>query len=73
MSNRRKARPQPRPDHGWLNDTLEPLYGAEIPGGCDHCDAFQVVKATALGQRGLSVIEVHHDDWCPVLRTVQAR
>jgi hypothetical protein len=72
VSNRRKVRPRPRRDHGWLNDALAPLDGARIPGGCDACNAEQVVVATAYGQRGLSVIQVHHDDWCPVLRAARA-
>jgi hypothetical protein len=69
MSNRRKARPgvgKPR-DHGWLNDLLAPLDGARIPGGCDDCDAYQIVVATAGGMRGVSAIQIYHDDWCPTL------
>jgi hypothetical protein len=70
VSNRRRLRPaagKPR-DHGWLNDALAPLDGARIPGGCDHCGAFSVVCATAYGQRGISILQVHHDAWCRVLQ-----
>jgi hypothetical protein len=44
--------------------TLGPLDGAEIPGGCDHCDAYQTVKPSGAG---VWAITVHHDDWCPVV------
>lgn len=42
---------------------LGPLDGARIPGGCDHCDAYQKVEPT---MRGVWQITVRHDDWCPV-------
>lgn len=44
---------------------LGPLDGARIPGGCDHCDAYQTTAPVA---RGVWTITVHHDDWCPTLR-----
>jgi hypothetical protein len=72
MSNRRKIRSaadEPR-NPGWLNDSLAPIDGARIPGGCDDCDAYQTVTAT-YGQRGISQIKIHHDDSCPTLRRMQ--
>ena len=42
---------------------LGPLVGQRIPGGCDHCKAFQTVAPMAGGPGW--IISVHHDDWCP--------
>ena len=47
---------------------LGPLEGARIPGGCDHCDAFQTVAPAAAGVWSLNV---HHDDWCPFLAALE--
>jgi hypothetical protein len=41
---------------------LGPLDGTEIPGGCDHCDAYQTVKPVTAG---VWSVTVHHDDDCP--------
>lgn len=49
---------------------LGPLEGKRIPGGCDKCDAYQTVEPVAGGQW---LLEVHHDDWCPVLARHNAR
>jgi cytochrome c2 len=46
--------------------------GATIPGGCDHCDAYQIVNADKFGPN-LHQIAIHHDDWCPVLAHHQGR
>jgi hypothetical protein len=73
VSNRKKLPDQPPRDHGWLNDALAPIDGARVPGGCDTCDAYQVITATAGGQRGLSLIEVYHDDWCPSYHWMRSR
>ena len=43
---------------------LGPLDGAQIPGGCDHCDAYQTVAPI---EAGVWTMTVHHDDDCPVL------
>lgn len=43
---------------------LGPLDGARIPGGCDHCDAYQTVEAV---HPGVWIIHVSHDAWCPAL------
>ncbi len=45
-----------------LVDALGPLDGARIPGGCDHCNAYQTVTAI---EAGVWTCNVHHDDWCP--------
>lgn len=55
MSNGRTFRRQ-------LVDILGPLDGAQIPGGCDECDAYQTAHPLSAGAW---VVTVHHDDWCP--------
>lgn len=44
--------------------------GDQIPGGCDTCDAYQTIKTV---KPGIHKITVHHDDWCPTLRAMNAR
>ena len=69
MSSRRKAsRPsEPNP----VGELLASLDGAQIQGGCDYCDAYQTIRAHALGSHAVHMITVHHDDWCPVLTAHQ--
>ena len=62
MSNGRSFRRQ-------LVDMLGPLDGARIPGGCDHCDAYQTVQPVS---DGVWMCNVHHDDWCPWLAEHEA-
>jgi hypothetical protein len=47
-----------------IADLLGPLDGARIPGGCDHCDAYQTTGPVSTG---VWSITVHHDDDCPTL------
>lgn len=47
------------------------LVGREIPGGCDTCDAYQTVRPDPV-LPGMWHCTVHHDDWCPTLRAMQA-
>lgn len=49
---------------------LGPLDGQEIPGGCDHCDAYQKIE---LVERGLWMLNVYHDDACPFLAQYEGR
>ena len=63
MSNGRHFRRQ-------LVDLFGPLDGAEVPGGCADCDAYQTVRPLA---EGIWNVTVHHDDGCPVLAAVEAR
>jgi hypothetical protein len=56
MSNHSHRRPA-----DLLANVLGPLDGAEVPGGCDECDAYQTVEP----QSGVWVVTVHHDGWCP--------
>lgn len=44
--------------------SLAPLTGRRLPGGCDDCDAYQVLSRCA---DNLYVLTVHHDETCPRL------
>jgi hypothetical protein len=58
-------------------EILAAFVGQQIPGGCDHCDAYQTVqtardKCAAVTDDdpngyldGCFICTVHHDDWCP--------
>jgi hypothetical protein len=70
MSNSRKVRHPGDPNP--VSDLIAAMDGARIPGGCDSCNAYQLVKAHALGSRNFHLIEVYHDDWCPELAAHQA-
>ena len=48
-----------------LTNALGSLDGEQIPGGCEYCNAFQVVKPI---KNGIWDIEVFHDKDCPTLR-----
>jgi hypothetical protein len=53
-----------------LGPFFESLAGQEVPGGCDQCDAIQVVTEAT---RGVWVLDIRHEDECPVLRVRKAR
>jgi hypothetical protein len=59
MSSRRRLRPT-----NPASMLIRAHDGAHIPGGCDHCNAYQVVHADYWG-RDLHRLAIHHDDWCP--------
>ena len=46
---------------------LAAMTGRRLPGGCDDCDAYQVLSRCA---DNLYVLAVHHDDTCPHLNGV---
>lgn len=50
-------------------ELFEPTEDRPIPGGCEVCDAFQVMER--LGD-GMWVMHVAHDEWCPVLKAMHA-
>ncbi len=52
-----------------LDDLFANLGERQIPGGCDSCDAYQTMEVVS---PGVHVIRVHHDDWCPFLRAMEA-
>ena len=41
-----------------------------LPGGCTRCDAYRTLVVLS---PGIDPLTVHHDDWCPVLRSREAR
>lgn len=58
------AKPTPaRP----IGDILRSLAGARIPGGCEHCHAYQVIPPGGLLTPGVHHVQVRHDDDCPAL------
>jgi hypothetical protein len=52
-----------------LEDLFSQIEDEPIPGGCDQCDSYQTVKTVA---PGIHSMIVHHDDWCPFLRSRKA-
>lgn len=62
---RRRRRELPVTDP--TSQAVRAIDGAAIPGGCEHCNAFQRVTADAFGAN-LHSVSVHHDPWCPKLR-----
>jgi len=53
-----------------IHDSLAALAGLKIPGGCDHCDAYQTISELA---PMVTKITVHHDEWCPAQRRREGR
>jgi hypothetical protein len=43
--------------------------GERIRGGCDRCTAYQTLS---IDTNGVWHLIVHHDDWCPFLRSRSA-
>lgn len=58
-----------RPFRRHLVDVLGPLDGAQVPGGCADCDAYQTVTALA---EGVWSVTVHHDPDCPTFAAMEA-
>jgi hypothetical protein len=52
-----------------MSDFFTALAGKELDGSCDRCDAYQTVETVS---PGMHMIRVHHDDWCPFLRAMNA-
>jgi hypothetical protein len=66
MSNARPHRRRLSPPQSRLADLFGPLDGTQVPGGCEHCNAYQTVTPI---EAGAWRITVHHDSWCPFLAT----
>lgn len=49
---------------------LAALDGAEIPGGCPHCDAIQKIRIV---EENVTHITIMHDEWCPILKKIEGR
>jgi hypothetical protein len=58
VSNRKRI-----PQHP-VSAVIARLDGLRVEGGCDHCDAYQVIHANADGPN-FHILRVYHDDWCP--------
>lgn len=52
-----------------LDDLFAHVGDGPIPGGCDQCDAYQTLEKSTTG---VIVMTVHHDEWCPFLRSRRA-
>ncbi len=68
MSKRPRIPGTLSPVQAQLARVLGPLDGAKIRGGCDHCDAYQVVRPI---EAGWWDIGVYHDDDCPFLARIE--
>lgn len=55
-----------------LDDLFEQTEDQPIPGGCDQCDAYQVLTPDPVHD-GIYHLQVTHDDGCPFLRAREAR
>lgn len=64
MSNTRPHRRRLSAAQSQVAAVLGPLDGAQVPGGCTTCDAYQTVHPVEAGVWSLAI---HHDDWCPAL------
>jgi hypothetical protein len=62
-----RRKPQPNQVHAALMQTFAGLDGVRIPGGCQHCDAYQVPQVL---DQGLVQLTVRHDAWCQRLRAI---
>jgi hypothetical protein len=54
---------------GALEDLFEQVEDEPIRGGCDVCDAWQVMRETA---PKVWVLEVVHESWCSVPKAIGA-
>jgi hypothetical protein len=62
MSDRRKPT---------FSDAVLAEFGhRRIPGGCEDCDAYQIVSRVA---EGIFSLNIHHDDSCPFLLAYNQR
>ena len=48
---------------------LDAAIPLQVPGGCDHCDAYQRIQ---LETWSVSIV-THHDDWCPFLAEYETK
>lgn len=68
MSNTRPHRRRLSAAQTRVAQLLGPLDGAQLPGGCPTCDAYQTVTPIAAGAW---TINIHHDEWCPTYSSTQ--
>jgi hypothetical protein len=53
-----------------FDDLFSQVEDQPIPGGCDMCDAYQIVETVS---PGVHVLNVHHDEECPILRASRSQ
>jgi hypothetical protein len=53
-----------------FDELFKKIEGESIPGGCDQCEAYQIVEELSPGVHSLNI---HHDDNCPVLRASRSK
>lgn len=70
MGNRRRLRNPPPSNPASM--VIRSMDGAKIPGGCDHCNAYQTIGADYWGPDTHRII-TRHDDWCPWLAAREGR
>ncbi len=52
-----------------LDDLFSQVEDDPIPGGCERCDAYQTFESP---MPGVHIVNVHHDDWCPILLNAES-
>ncbi len=60
------------PQSNPVSDFIAALDGLRVPGGCDDCNAYQVVRAK-VGDPNVHLVSVYHDDGCPWLAARERR
>ena len=56
-----------------VEDLFDQVEDEPIPGGCNRCDAYQVLTPDPdPNHAGIYYLTVRHDDWCPFLRARNA-
>jgi hypothetical protein len=53
-----------------VTEVLGSYVGAQTPGGCGECNAYQTMRQDG---HGIWHLTVHHDDWCSVLKSKDGR
>ena len=53
-----------------VKELITPLIGARVAGGCDACDAYQVVEQV---EEGIYAFGIFHDDNCRTLALHELR
>ena len=52
-----------------LEDLFAQIEDEPVPGGCEGCDAYQILNEES---PGVFVLTVHHDEWCRLYRAAKA-
>ena len=55
-----------------LDDLFEQTEDQPTPGGCERCNAYQVLTADP-ANAGIYHLTITHDDWCPFLRSREGK